>query len=188
MSKDEIRIRNILYGMRTRCNNKNHHKYKNYGARGIKVCDEWMESSDKFIEWSVNNGYYDGATIDRIDNDKDYCPNNCRWVDNYTQANNKSDTIFITYNNITKTMSEWAKERKCPYSTLYTRHQRGWSDKEIIEGKKGKRKSLSTKFIKYKGEKISLVELSEITGVNIKTLYCRFNKGWTDKQIIEGKR
>lgn len=188
MGPKETRIRDILYGMRSRCYNKNSSKYKNYGGRGINICDEWMNSVDSFIDWSLKNGYSDELTIDRIDVNKDYSPDNCRWADNYAQANNKTNSVNISYNGETKTMSEWALVLNMPYSTLNSRHQRGWKDKEIIEGKKGKRKSPKNKFIKYNNDYISLIELSSLIGVNIKTLYYRKSHGWTDEEIIEGKR
>lgn len=79
----------VFDGMKTRCYNKHCDRYKYYGARGIRICDEWLTDFVKFYSWAMENGYKKGLTIDRIDNDKGYSPDNCRWVDMKTQNNNK---------------------------------------------------------------------------------------------------
>lgn len=88
------RLYKVFRNMKTRCYNKNSHDYKNYGARGITVCDEWLQDFTSFYNWAYKNGYDDKApkmacTIDRIDNERGYCPQNCRWVDVATQNRNK---------------------------------------------------------------------------------------------------
>lgn len=90
MSKiSETRLYNILQGMKTRCNNPNDQHYKNYGGKGVKVCEEWSgkDGVQRFIDWALANGYQDNLTIDRIDPNGDYCPDNCQWI---TQGDNAS--------------------------------------------------------------------------------------------------
>jgi len=90
--KSHPRLMNIFSGMKIRCYNIKAKAYKNYGARGIIICDEWLHDSNKFCEWALNNGYMDDLTIDRIDNDKGYSPDNCRWV---TYALNTRNTRVV---------------------------------------------------------------------------------------------
>lgn len=78
----------VWANMKRRCSNKNHKAYRNYGGRGITVCDEWYQSSWKFIHWSIMNGWEKGLELDRIDNDKGYCPDNCRYIDKKTNRRN----------------------------------------------------------------------------------------------------
>lgn len=118
--------------MKNRCYNPHHRYYAYYGGRGIKVCDEWFTPHSckgfrAFKAWALKNGYQEGLTIDRIDNNKGYFPDNCRWVTMLTQNNNKSCCHYITLNGVTKTLMEWSKELKIPYITLKTRlNKYGW--------------------------------------------------------------
>lgn len=86
---NHARLKRILSGMKARCYNSNHPNFHRYGGRGIKVCQEWRDSSEKFIEWALQNGYEPGLTIDRINGDGDYAPENCRWANYKMQENNK---------------------------------------------------------------------------------------------------
>lgn len=110
--------------MRQRCNNEKHDSYPSYGGRGIEVCSEW-ETFEKFSEWAHNNGYRPGLTIDRIDNDCGYSPENCRIADRLTQANNRRTNRFITYGGDTHTIAEWARLFEVKYPTLLYRINRG---------------------------------------------------------------
>lgn len=126
------RIYNAWRSMKKRCYLKTNHNYKHYGERGIKVCDEWLNDPQAFYNWSMNNGYKDNLTIDRIDVNGNYEPNNCRWVDIKTQANNKRNNKSITYNGMTKTMSEWASYLNLDYGLLKSRILNGWTFEKAI--------------------------------------------------------
>lgn len=112
-----------LMSMLQRCYNQNNPRYKNYGARGIKVCNEWKNDKNTFIEWSLNNGWERGLTIDRIDNNSDYCPENCRWITNDEQQNNKSNNVLLTAFGETKSLMKWKNDYRCnvSYHTLRKR-------------------------------------------------------------------
>lgn len=106
--------------MRKRCRNKHHWAFNRYGGRGIKVCKEWEDFS-AFYKWSSDNGYSDELSIDRINNDGDYCPENCRWTTKDEQANNRSNNRFVEHNGKRITVSQLSKETGIPYGTLYSR-------------------------------------------------------------------
>ena len=126
------RIHRIWAGMKDRCYNPNTPKYSRYGARGIRVCDEWLNSLEAFYEWAMANGYADNLTIDRIDNDGNYCPENCRWSTNEDQCNNRGHHIFLEINGETKTVAQWAKETGIGYRTIHARYNRGWTGESLI--------------------------------------------------------
>lgn len=129
------RLYRIHHGMITRCYCTSDTGYKNYGGRGISVCDEWKNRGDGFLNfynWSMKNGYEDGLTIDRIDFDGNYEPSNCRWVDWKTQGNNRSDNKFITYNGTTMTVAMWAEHLGFNRNTLDKRLRMGWSIEKAL--------------------------------------------------------
>ena len=100
--------------MKNRCDNGN----KNDGGRGITVCNEWKNNFDAFYEWALNNGYNETLTIDRIDVNGNYCPENCRWATITEQQNNKRTNVIIEYDGVSHTVSEWAKILNIKRGTL----------------------------------------------------------------------
>lgn len=137
--------RSILYRkwarMNTRCYNPNTHYYKNYGGRGIKVCDEWRHSYVNFKEWAITHGYSDELTLDRIDVNGNYCPENCRWITMAEQSNNKRTNRFLEVNGERKTLAQWSRETGLDPSLIRWRLENGKSLSECISTKK-----YSTKF------------------------------------------
>lgn len=104
------RIGNIFRGMKARCYNKNDKNYKHYGEKGIYICDEWMNNPKSFEKWSMENGYSDNLTIDRIDGNKNYCPENCRWVTLAENTINKPNTNMINVNGEIYTGRGWSRK------------------------------------------------------------------------------
>ena len=103
------RLHNIWGSMNHRCYNDKDKAYKYYGGKGITVCKEWRNNYQVFLDWSLLNGYDENLTIDRIDNNIGYEPNNCRWVTLKKNCNNRSTCIYITHNEITLTLQEWSE-------------------------------------------------------------------------------
>ena len=105
--------------IKERCYRKSHEFYEYYGGKGIKVCDEWKNNFENFRDWALQNGYKDDLTIDRIDNDKDYCPSNCRWADFKFQANNRTNNILVFYNDDWVSVEEVVKQTGKTYNQVY---------------------------------------------------------------------
>jgi hypothetical protein len=125
-----------LYGvwlaMRRRCYLVTDGSYKNYGIRGIEVCEEWKTSFEPFRDWSLSHGYEEGLTIERMENDKNYTPENCSWVDRLTQGNNKRNNLNLTINGETHTSSQWSRSSKISRGTIESRIKRGWSGAKLL--------------------------------------------------------
>lgn len=118
--------------IKKRCYNKNSYNYKNYGGRGIKMCDEWLNDFMNFYSWAMENGYEEKLSIDRINNNGDYEPNNCRWVDIKTQCNNRRSNHLITYKGKTQNVSQWCEELNVSRSMVEFRLRKGLSLDEVF--------------------------------------------------------
>lgn len=121
-------IHNLWLSMRQRCSNPNDTDYRLYGGRGIKVCDEWNKSFETFAEWALSSGYQVGLSIDRIDVNGNYEPDNCRFITMFEQASNKRNNVFIQYEGETVTVTEASRRCGIPQSTLANRIRAGWND------------------------------------------------------------
>ena len=130
----KTRLHRIWHSMYCRCYYKSTNQYKNYGGKGIKVCEEWkhMEGFINFYNWAINNGYSDELTLDRIDNEKNYCPENCRWITLKEQANHKTNNVIYTFNGKTQTASQWCEEYGILQTTLNDRLKRGWTLEQAL--------------------------------------------------------
>ena len=130
------RLYEVWFAMMSRCTKPENKHYSNYGGRGIKVCDEWKDFL-KFKEWADKTGYDETAprgqyTIDRVDNNGNYCPENCQWKTMLEQANNKRNTRMIEYNGEKKSILEWSKSTGLSTSLIKSRYDRGWTPEEIF--------------------------------------------------------
>lgn len=126
------RINRIYRKMKGRCYNSNNPKYYCYGARGITICDEWKNDFKAFYDWSIQNGYKDNLSIDRIDVNGNYEPSNCRWATNLQQANNKTINHYLIYNNEKHTIAEWSRITGFPKSSISYRIKKNWTIKDIL--------------------------------------------------------
>ena len=113
--------------MKRRCYDEKTEAYKNYGSRGITVCDEWLVSFESFRDWANTHGYKPGLTIDRIDNDKGYSHSNCRWTTEKVQSNNRRTNHILTLNDESHTISEWSDIVGISRTVLQSRISNGWS-------------------------------------------------------------
>lgn len=125
--KMQSRLATIWYHMKSRCYNENDTNYKNYGAKGITVCEEWLNDFENFEKWSVLNGYSDNLSIDRIEVEGNYEPANCRWADFTIQSNNKRNTLFVEYNNQIMSLKQAYNlvKPQIAYQTAKTRYHNG---------------------------------------------------------------
>lgn len=133
MSK--TRLYQTWANMKERCCCKNNPAYGTYGGRGIMICDDWNNSFEAFAKWALSNGYQDDLTIERIDYNKGYTPENCKWISKSDQANNRRSNVKITFNNETHNLSEWCKMYGKNYYLVYNRiHKNKWDfERAILE-------------------------------------------------------
>lgn len=173
------RLNEIWAGMKRRCNDPQRDDYKNYGARGISVCDEWQNSFVAFSNWALANGYNDTLTIERMDVNGDYEPENCIWATKEEQANNKRNNHFLTFNGETKTISQWSKELNISDNTIRNRINRGLTDEEALTITKG---CGSKRGKTYQGKTMTLRQWAEHTGIPYRIL-CR--RVWEEHWDLE---
>lgn len=123
--KRNTRLYAIYYNMKSRCYNKNNKRYGSYGGNGIEICEEWLEDFMNFYNWSMSHGYRDDLSIDRIDVNGNYCPENCRWSDQEQQSNNQRKTIFIEICGEKKSLKQWTNLMEWKYGKYSARSRRG---------------------------------------------------------------
>lgn len=183
--KSYTRLFNVWKSMKGRCYTPSCCSYERYGGRGITVCDAWKNDFQTFYDWAMENGYDETAkqgetTIDRIDVNGNYCPENCRIANKLTQANNKTDTKYYEIDGIQLTLREISVAYNIPYKTLRGRIDRGYSIQDAVYGSFSRVRRYT-----YKGKTYTVAEMSKEFGIKGITLYRRLQAGYTVAEAIE---
>ena len=169
----------IWEAMKRRCLVKYSTGYKWYGARGIKVCESWMTFNNFFTDMGERPK---GLTLSRVDNNGNYCKENCRWATWYEQANNTRKNRFITFHGQTKTMTQWCRELNKSYGVVSNRiNKHGWDPQRAIETptRKGK-------IVIFQGKTWTLTQWCRKFNKNYKTISARvYTSGWDAQRAIE---
>lgn len=176
--------------MIARCYYKKVPNYHRYGGRGITVCAEWL-GKDGFKNFLESMGKRPGEeySLDRIDNNGNYEPGNCRWTTMKTQSNNQEKNIRITHRGLTKTLAEWADYTGMNYDHIRARYRKGWDVKSMLESPKGKnhieRKVNSRSHtLTYNGETLTMAQWAKKLGVSYDVLRSRKRYGWSDERTL----
>ena len=176
------RLYHIWASMKSRVNNKNNSSYKNYGERGIAICDEWQTSYKCFRNWAIDNGYRDDLTLERIDNDGKYEPKNCTWITKSQQSDNRRNAIRIKYKGKIYSLKEFAKSFALSHDFVRGRHKNGFSPEEIIEGRpRGKT------VVEIEGVKRSFSAWCKIFKINPFTARKNMEEGLKGKEIFASR-
>lgn len=179
------RLYRIWQAMIGRCHRPRHRAYPNYGGRGIAVCPEWRTSYVTFRRWARRHGYADDKSIDRIDNDGDYEPGNCRWADRVTQNNNRRDSRWLTAWGETKTLHDWSRDPRCrvSFDCLMGRFGLGWAAKDALTKPSRKR---PRRLVAAFGETKPIFAWSKDhrARVSYSAIAYRLNKGWEPEAAI----
>lgn len=176
--------------MKRRCYKKGTKEYDSYGGRGIRICSEWYDevtgkvNNDNFISWAMNNGWRPGQQIDRIDNDKGYSPENCRWVTQKKNVRNKSNNRILTYKGESRCISEWAEILGMPVVTLHSRIASGWTVDKSIETPVGEE---CESRIEFNGERKSIARWARDLGISYTALRHRIQRGEKPSEALTRK-
>lgn len=173
----------------TRCYNKNSKDYKYYGKKGVTVCDRWsIKGGQGFRNFVKDMGERpNGYTLDRIDRNKNYCPENCRWATPLEQAKNRGIATSITYNGETLSVTEWAERLKVNREVLYHRlNYFGWDAKRTLETPISTTPSKRGPKIKvqYNDQELSVADIAKLCNVSKTTILRKLKMGWSVEKII----
>jgi hypothetical protein len=165
----------IWRDMKRRCLEKNHASYKNYGGRGIKICEEWYDFI-AFRKWALSNGYQDNLEIDRINNDGDYTSENCRWVTDYDQIRNRRVTRWFTIDGVTLCLKDWCIIYNQKVKCVSYRIKKGMTIEDALKK--------PVKYFTFNGIERSLREWCKIYKIKYKTVQNRMGNGINFKDAL----
>lgn len=187
-SKKHGMSRSLIYkkyrGMLDRCYNRKNAFYERYGGRGITVCQEWKNDFMKFYEWSMDNGYVDGLSIDRIDNNKGYSPDNCRFVPLRNQQNNKCSNRMICHNGESMCVADWSRRIGISAGTIFARLNKGWDIERTLKQPVEVHSRSRFHNITYNGETMNVAQWARKIGIKVGTLRARLRKGWDIEKAL----
>lgn len=172
----------VWEGIIARCENPNSVGYRDYGGRGIRVCEEWRDA-EKFIGWAILNGWRKGLTINRIDNDGNYEPGNCEFTTMKVQARNKRSNHLITFDGKTKCLTDWAAELGISYLTLSKRiNTMGWPIEKALTTPVDNKQN--TAYVEWQGQERLVVDLAREFGIDSEILRYRVKSGWPIERAL----
>lgn len=167
--------------LRERCLNPEHPNWHNYGGRGITVCDEWRASFSAFYR-DMGTRPSPAHTIERADNEKGYCKENCVWATRKEQADNRRNSQYHEIDGERRTQTDWARHQGIPQCTISLRLKRGWSKEEALTQRPRKPERLP--IVEFNGETHTLFEWSRITGIDYRAIHSRFKRGWDVARML----
>ena len=184
VNTDRNRILQARRDIIARCYNDNNKYWHRYGGRGIKLCGEWLNDREAFYQWSIEHGYRKGLEIDRIDNDGDYTPENCRWVDRHTNINNRYNTPMISVRGETKCLMDWCREygrdRRIVYNRIF---YWGWNPEDAILTETVHRKP--SELYTIDGETHTAYKWAKIKGISTNKVLSRIRNGYSIEEALD---
>lgn len=175
MSKTHIY--SVWRSMKSRCIKPSHISYINYGGRGIKVCDRWIKSFKNFFE-DMGSTYRKGLEIERINNNGNYEPDNCKWATEKEQGNNKRSNVILNHNGRKMTIKQWSEFLNINEATLYRRYYQKWPVNRLLNPKSNRI------MVTYNGEEINVSQLAKKLNVKATSIHSRLRYGWSLEKIL----
>lgn len=176
------RLNRIWCAMKTRCLNPNSKAYPNYGGRGISICDSWMDYKN-FKKWATENGYEDGLSIERIDVNKNYCPENCTFIPLSDQVKNRRCTVYVDVNGEEMMEADAIRLTGISYAVIKRRRDSGVPKERWLDPPRRYRKDAI--IFSYDGKELSLREWARLSGVRADRLYNRYYAGDPVEKILK---
>jgi hypothetical protein len=173
----------IWRGIKTRCLNSGTPLYKQYGARGITICDRWKDSFSLFWE-DMKSTYREDLEIERRNNDGDYCPENCCWETHKNQCNNRRSSRYITAQGKTLTLGKWSEETGLKLGTIWMRLKRGATPEDAVSISIHKLDKRRNKYFTALGQTKRLLDWASETGITYRTLRTRIKQGWNADEVV----